>query len=73
MAHEAKDHDRAIGARDGRTAEEVIASIDSSGWAVDPVAHGMTAMEYARGEAEQLMSSFQERANGVNRFFHWPG
>lgn len=73
MAHEAKDRDRAIGARAGRTVEEVIASIDSSGWAVDPDAHGMTAMEYARGEAELLMSSFQERAGGVNRCFHWPG
>jgi hypothetical protein len=33
----------------------------------------MTAMEYARGEAELLMSKFQERAGGVNRFFHFPG
>ena len=73
MTHEAKDHDRAIGARDGRTAEEVIASIDSSGWAVDPVAHGMTAMEYERGEAEMIMSAFQQRADGVNTFFHFPG
>lgn len=73
MTHEAKDHDRAIGARDGRTADEVIASIDSSGWAVDPVAHGMTAMEYERGEAEMLMSAFQQRAGGVNTFFHFPG
>ncbi len=73
MTHEAKDRDRAIGARDGRTAEEVIASIDSSGWAVDPVAHGMTAMEYQRGEAELLMSAFQRRAGGVNTFFHFPG
>lgn len=73
MAHEAKNHDRAIGARDGRTADEVIASIDSSGWAVDPVAHGMTAMEYQRGEAELLMSAFQQRAGGVNTFFHFPG
>jgi hypothetical protein len=73
VAHEAKDRDRVIGARDGRSAEEVIASIDSSGWAVDPVAHGMTAMAYQRGEAELLMSAFQQRAGGVNRFFHFPG
>jgi hypothetical protein len=73
MRHEAKDRDREIGARDGRTAEEVIASIDSSEWAVDPVAHGLTAMEYARGEAEMLASAFQQRAGGVNRFFHFPG
>jgi len=73
VTNEAKDHDRAIGARDGRSAGEVIASIDSSGWSVDPVAHGMTAMEYERGEAELLMSGFQQRAGGVNRFFHFPG
>jgi len=33
----------------------------------------MTAMEYARGEAEKLASSFQQRAGGVNRFLHFPG
>lgn len=65
--------DRAIGARDGRTAEEVIAGIDSSGWVVDPVPHGMTAMEYEHGEAERLLTAFQQRAGGVNAFFHFPG
>lgn len=73
MGNAAKDRDRAIGTRDGRTAEQVIASIDSSGWAVDPVAHGMTAVNYERGEAELLMSAFQQRAGGVNRLFHFPG
>ena len=73
MAHAAKDRDRAIGARDARSADEVIGSIESSRWDVDPVAHGMTAMEYQRGEAELLMSAFQHRAGGVNRFFHFPG
>lgn len=73
MAHTAKAIDREIGARDTRSADEVISSIDSAGWDVDPVAHGMTAMEYQRGEAELLMSAFQHRAGGINRFFHFPG
>jgi hypothetical protein len=73
MAHEAKDRDRAARAKDGRTPDEVIASIDSSGWAVDPVAVGLSAMEYERGEAELLFSTFQQRAGGVNRWFHFPG
>jgi len=37
---------------DTRTAEDVIASIDSSGWAVDPTDFGMTAMEFQRKEAD---------------------
>ena len=40
---EALERDRAIGRKDGRSPDEVIAAIDSSGWAVDPVQHGMTA------------------------------
>jgi hypothetical protein len=51
----------------------VLSSIDSTGWDVDPVAHGMPAMEYQRGEAELLMSAFQHRAGGIDRFFHFPG
>jgi hypothetical protein len=73
MTHLAKDQDRLAGASDGRTADEVIASIDSSRWVVDPVAVGLTAMEYERGEAELLFSTFQQRAGGVNRWFHFPG
>jgi hypothetical protein len=51
----------------------VIAAIDSSDWAVDPVQHGMTAMEYQHGEAELIFSDMQQRAGGVNTFFHFPG
>ena len=36
MAHTAKAIDREIGARDTRSADEVISSIDSAGWDVDP-------------------------------------
>ena len=60
----AKERDRAIGVGDGRSPDEVIAAIDSSGWAVDPVRHGMTAMEYQYGEAELLFSDMQRRAGG---------
>ena len=69
----ALDRDRAIGRKDGRSPEEVIAAIDSSGWAVDPVKYGMTAMEYQHGEAELLMGTMQQRAGGVNTFNHFPG
>jgi hypothetical protein len=40
MRHQARDRDLAMAARDGRTADEAIASIDSSGvtrWAHGPV------------------------------------
>lgn len=30
-------------------------------------------MDYERGEAELLMSAFQQRAGGVNQLFHFPG
>ena len=69
----AKERDRAIGQKDGRTAEEVIAAIDSSGWAVNPLDYGMSAMDYERAEAELLFGNFAKRAGGVNKFFHFPG
>ena len=58
----AKERDRAIGKKDGRTAEEVIASIDSSKWAVNPLKFGMSAMDYERAEAELLFGNFAKRA-----------
>ena len=69
----AKERDRTIGKKDGRSAEEVIASIDSSGWAVNPLDHGMTAMDYERAEAELLFGKLAERAGGVNTFYHFQG
>jgi hypothetical protein len=73
MDMSAKERDREIGRKDGRTAEEVIAAIDSSGWAVNPLDFGMTAMDYERAEAELLFDNFAKRAGGVNKFFHFPG
>jgi hypothetical protein len=69
----AKERDRAIGREDGRTADEVIAAIDFSGWAVNPLDYGMSAMDYERAEAELLFGNFAKRAGGVNTFFHFPG
>ncbi|WP_117234922.1 DUF1254 domain-containing protein [Vibrio maerlii] len=64
--------DREIGREDGRSTEQVIASIDSSSWSVDPADYGLTAMEYQRGEADMFFSMVQARANGINQFFHFP-
>ncbi len=69
----ARERDRAIGRQDGRTPEEVIAAIDSSGWAVNPLDYGISAMDYERAEAELLFGNFMQRAGGVNTFFHFQG
>lgn len=42
----AKERDRAIGKKDGRTDEEVIEAFDSSSLAVNPIDFGMTDMDY---------------------------
>ncbi len=57
---------------DTRTAEEVIAGIDSSGWAVDPMDYGMTAMEFQRKEADLIFMDMLSRA-GLNEFVHFDG
>lgn len=57
---------------DTRTAEEVVDSIDSSNWAVDPMDYGMTAMEFQRKEADLIFMDMLSRA-GLNEFVHFDG
>ncbi|MEM8661547.1 MAG: DUF1254 domain-containing protein, partial [Pseudomonadota bacterium] len=59
-------------AAESRPADEIIASIDSSGWAVDPMDFGMTAMEYQRKEADLIFQDMIARS-GLNEFYHFPG
>jgi hypothetical protein len=47
-----------------------IPDIDSSGWAVDPRKHGMTAREYIQAESRAFFADFLGRA-GINTFFHF--
>jgi hypothetical protein len=47
-----------------------IPDIDSSGWAVDPCKHGMTAREYIQAESRAFFADFLKRAS-VNHFFHF--
>jgi len=68
----AKERDRAIGLKDGRTPQQVIDSIDSSNWKVDPTQYGMTAMEYQMAVAEQFFKTQVDRAGGVNKWNHFP-
>lgn len=49
-----------------------IPEIDSSGWMVDPRAHGMTAKEYIQAESRAFFADFIGRV-GLNTFFHFPG
>jgi len=57
---------------ESRSADEVIAGIDSSGWAVDPTDFGMTAMEYQRKETDIFAVNMISRS-GLNEFFHFKG
>ena len=68
----ALERDRAIGREDGRTADEVIDSIDSSSWACDPTEHGFTAMEYQMAIAEKFFDTQLQRSGGVNQWNHFP-
>ncbi|MEM1315928.1 MAG: DUF1254 domain-containing protein, partial [Pseudomonadota bacterium] len=54
----------------GASAE--IPDLDTSGWAADPAAHGMTPREYIQAESRAFMADFMSRA-GVNAFFHFKG
>ena len=72
LANSALERDRAIGAKDGRTPQQVIDSIDSSNWKVDPTQYGMTAMEYQMATAELMYQTQIERAGGINQWNHFP-
>jgi hypothetical protein len=56
----------------GTAHAEIPDSIDSSKWAVDPVAYGMTAKEYIQAESRAFLSDFIGRS-GLNQFFHFTG
>ena len=47
-----------------------IEPIDSSGWAVNPVDHGMTAEEFIRAESLHFMKGMAGR-EGINNFYHF--
>jgi hypothetical protein len=49
-----------------------ITDLDSSGWAADPKAYGMSARQYIQAESRAFMADFIER-KGVNTFYHFPG
>ena len=61
-----------ISGEDGRTPQQVIDSIDSSGWKEDPSQYGMTAMEYQMAIAEQFFQKQIDRAGGLNQWNHFP-
>lgn len=49
-----------------------IPDIDSSKWAADPRAHGMSPAEYINAESRSFFADFLGRAS-VNEFFHFRG
>jgi len=71
-ANSALERDRAIGREDGRTPQQVIDSIDSSNWKVDPTKYGMTAMKYQMAIGEKFFQTQIQRAGGVNKWNHFP-
>lgn len=54
------------------TAEEIVNSIDSSDWTVNPLDYGMTAMEYQRAEGHIFALNMLKRGE-LNKFIHFPG
>jgi len=54
------------------TARQVIDSIDSSKWKVNPLDYGMTAMQYQMAEAAIFAKGMQSRTS-INQFYHFPG
>lgn len=59
-------------AADLPTTQQVVDSIDSSNWAVNPLDYGMTAMEYQRKEADLFAQKMLSRGE-LNQFIHFPG
>ncbi len=56
----------------GSDATTTNLTIDSSQWAVDPIKHGMTAMEYINAESHAFMNEFAiNRKVGLNSFYHF--
>ena len=55
------------------TASAEIPDIDSSSWAADPQAYGMTAKQYINAEVHAFFNDIIGRTGGVNTFFHFPG
>ncbi|GAB2645117.1 DUF1254 domain-containing protein [Vibrio panuliri] len=51
---------------------DVIAKIDSSNWAVNPLDFGMTAMEYQQKEGDLFALNMLNRGE-INEFIHFPG
>ncbi|MEM6581700.1 MAG: DUF1254 domain-containing protein [Pseudomonadota bacterium] len=62
----------AAGAAESLPAEDVIKTIDSSDWAVDPMDFGMTAMDYQHKETDIFAQTMIARS-GLNEFFHFDG
>ena len=50
-----------------------IPDIDTSKWAVDPRKYGMSPREYIQSECNAVLNNFYERAEGINKFFHFKG